>query len=137
MELPDNNETSLLARTRSRSVRLISRNDHSYCEQELDMCESLTDFEQNFLLAFHDVCSEFIFNVLRRSKVSSLENALLRGIIDLNALSLYLEMSGANMIKAYSSAFPHKNGIDISRIGIHTVYDRKLKDVVCKISFFR
>lgn len=117
-------------------LRILARNEHGD-ERELDYCEDISQFEQDFLVAFHDVCSEFIVAVLQKQKVLSIEQALNSGKIDLEALSVYLELLGSKIIKDYGKVFPHTRGVDLTRVSIHTVYDRNIKDIVIKISFFR
>lgn len=123
--------------TKHRLLRIVSRDTKSYCEQEIEAYDDLSDVERDFLVAFHDVCTEFIVSVLRRSKATNLEHALMRGNIDLNAISTYLEISAATMIKSYKQVFVESNQIDLTRVGIHIVYDKNIKDLICKISFFR
>lgn len=111
--------------------------DREMNERELNCVEDISSFERDFLVAFHDICLEFICAILQKQKISNLEQALTAGLVDLTALSIYLEYCADSIIKGYTSVFPQYGGIDLSRVGIHTVYDRNLKDVVCKISFFR
>lgn len=123
--------------SRYKLLRIVSRDAKSYCEQELEAYDDLSDVERDFLVAFHDICTEFIVSVLRRSRSSNLEQALMRGSIDLNAVSTYLEISAASIIKSYKQIFFKSNQIDLVRVGIHIVYDKNIKDLICKISFFR
>lgn len=121
--------------TRPVRVRILNREDD--CERELGVYGEITDFESEFLVAFHDVCLEFIVAILHKQKVTNLEQALTTGIIDLTAISVYLEICGDQIIRGYRKAFKHLGGVDLTRVGIHTVYDRSVQDIVCKISFFR
>jgi hypothetical protein len=116
-------------------VRILNRGEAS--ERELGSYEEISDFESEFLVAFHDICLEFIVAILHKQKVTNLEQALTSGLVDLTAISVYLEICGDRIIRGYRKAFSHLGGIDLTRVGIHTVYDRSVQDIVCKISFFR
>ena len=114
--------------------------DRKSSEEEYEIGTSSdfhSDFESDFLVAFHCICKEFLMVVLQRQKVKSLSEAISKGLIDLDAFSAYMEYCAASIIKGYEQVFPHYGGIDLCRVGIHTSFDRKLNDVVCKISFFR
>ena len=130
------NIKSVLQKMRPTRLRILARNGQGD-ERELDYCEDVSKFEQDFLVSFHDVCSEFVVAVLQKQKVFSIEQALISGKIDLEAFSVYLELLGTKIIKDYGQVFPHTHGIDLTRVGIHTVYDRNIKDIIIKISFFR
>lgn len=118
---------------KSPRLRIVDRE----CEFEVDCMSDISNFEQDFLVAFHDICREFLQLVLLEQKVSNLEDALRKGLIDLDAFSVYLEYCSVGIINGYKKVFPQYGGIDLCNVGIHTVYDNKHKDIVCKISFFR
>ena len=100
---------SSLRDAQARRVRVVARQpgagsdfDRDDCDcRELDLLEDLSSFERDFLVAFHDVCSEFVVMVLHKIRVTDVEKALTSGTLDLAAMSIWLEHRALQIIGAY------------------------------------